>query len=107
MKINLLKEYLIKAIQNTPDDFALQDIRMHLKSAFLKLEQLEKKKNKKEPVQSNNLILNNGILMTPQTAKNTLKLIDQLINLENSKIQEFKNKKEKNENDGQFQTFFG
>lgn len=104
MKTNFLKEILQKAIQIAPEDFALSEVRMHLKFALSKLEQIEQKnKNSNSNSNSNNWILSNGMLMHPVEAKKALKAIDKLIDIENNKIEEIK----RNKDDNEVQTFFG
>lgn len=42
------KIYLQKALLNTPDDFALSEVRFHLRAALNKLESVEKRRQKRE-----------------------------------------------------------
>lgn len=107
MKTNFLKEILQKAIQIAPENFALSEVRMHLKFALSKLEQLEQKnKNSNMDSNSNNWVLSNGVLMHPLEAKKALQTIDKLIDIEKNKIEEI-NKNKESKDDNEIQTFFG
>ena len=43
-----VKNYLQQAIKNTPNDFALQEVRYHMNQALLKLNKVEEKRDKRE-----------------------------------------------------------
>lgn len=108
-KNNILKECIIQAIKNTDDGFASSDIRFHLKAALSKVEKLEEKKERhqKSEVQSNNWVLTQGTMMHPKDAQIAMQNIDKLIEIEKLNLENIKNQRVQNDNDGKFQTFFG
>lgn len=90
MKINLedIKQNIQKSLMQTSGTFEFAEINFHLKTILNKIEEKqlrEQRKNKLETI-SNNMILNNGQLMTPDQAKNAITKIDRLIELEQKKL---------------------
>ena len=90
-----LKEFLQKALSSTPDDFALTEVRQHIKIALSKVDKVEKDRAKrekssqirKEEVKAKK---ENPFYMDP---KFIISSIDEMINIEKKKIENIKNKK--------------
>lgn len=86
------KEYLIRAIQNLPNDNALQEVRAHLMHALQTIENVETKRSKRNNNQiqyakeekEKSLFYYNSL--TPRQGQNALKELDKMIELENKKI---------------------
>jgi len=96
MKVNLeeVKNNVQNALSKTSGIFDFAEINFHLKSVLNKIEEKqlkEQRKNRNETV-SNNMIMKNGQLMTPNQAKNLISKIDKLIELEQKKIENPKGK---------------
>jgi len=91
------KTFLQKAISSMPDDFALREVKFHLKQAAQKLEQIEKKRATHEPKQPTqhqkwHERLNAG-LQNPYTGQNTLNIINDMLSEEQAKLEEILKKK--------------
>lgn len=76
------KLLLQKALREIPDDFALSEVRFHVKHAIYKLEKVEKKREIRE-INSQKRKEN---IINPFNAQQTLKLIDELIETEKGKL---------------------
>ncbi len=88
-----IKGYLSKALMEIPDDFALSEVRFHIRSALLKIENVEKKRKHREEAavtrkEQLELARKERIenTLNPLDAKKTLKLIDSMIEEEKGKI---------------------
>lgn len=105
---NEAKLYLVKALQNLPDDFALSEVRFHLKTALHQIESVETKRQKRQSQQlTNNWVVANGELMHPEMAKKAISQIESMIKVENFKIEELQKKKVKNSGDEDIKPLFG
>lgn len=81
------KIYLQKALLNAPDDFALSEVRFHLRAALNKLETVEKKRQKRETAYQER----KEKAVATQNAYDpaaTLRAIDEMIAEEKAKIDE-------------------
>jgi len=105
------KEHLLQALKNLPNDFALSEVRFHLKTALGKLENVESKRQKRESQQSanNNWVVVNGEIMHPEMAKKVVNQLDRLIDAEKIRIEAIKSKKKEllNGDDEDIQALFG
>lgn len=79
MKTDQAKTFLQKAIQHMPNDFALAEVRYHLRLAAQKLEHLEVKKQKREEVQKK---------ATWYPSPGSLATIDQMLADEKARLEE-------------------
>jgi hypothetical protein len=106
---NECKEYLIHALKNLPNDFALSDVRFHLKTALFKLESVESKRIKRESQQAfgNNWVMTNNELMHPNIAKKVTYQLDNMISAEKLRLEELTKKKELKDEKGSIQSLFG
>lgn len=105
---NEAKEYLVNAIRKLPNDFALSDVRFHLKTALNKLKSVETKRLQRESQQTtNNWIVANNELMHPEMAKKVVSQLDAMINTEKLKLEELRKKKEPKDGNEDVQAFFG
>lgn len=105
---NESKEYLMQALRNLPNDFALSDVRFHLKTALNKLESVEAKRLKRETQPTgNNWVVMNGELMHPEVAKKVVAQLDHMINSEKLRLEELKSRKKEPNGDEDIQALFG
>lgn len=94
------KALLQRVISSCPADFALREVKFHLQQAANKLEQVEKKRaaaeQKKSPTQHQQWHerLAAG-LRNPNTAKNTLDIIDGMLAEEYAKLEDILERKKK------------
>jgi len=96
-----LKNLLSLALQSAPQDFALQEVRSHIRHALTKLEHVEKKRDRREqPVQTNNWPVVAGQVLNPNAFKQTIDAIDEMIESEKKKIEDVSNRR-KNKNEGE------
>lgn len=103
MKNNTIKskELLEQALKLMPRDFALSNARAYLNRAILEVSAVENKRNKKEELHKKieenkeKQKLQVG-LMTPKQQTVVLNNIDKLIEAEEMKLKELKNKKNEN-----------
>lgn len=91
-KTDRLKSLIIQAIRES-NDSSLSEIRFALKNSLNKLELIEKKKEKTIPQKTNQWQTVNGKLINPYAVKQTVDLIDDMIE---SEKENFKKKKEDN-----------
>ena len=106
MKDNLTptKELLTKALGILPGDNVLQEVRYHIRQALTKLEQTEKKRSNRAPVQKTkhqtwHEMLTNGV-QNPNTPKRTMEIINRMIDEEKKKLNEIQVRKSKMTKDG-------
>lgn len=93
-KTEKLKNLLSLALQSAPDDFALQEVRSHIRTALVKLETVEKKRDRREqPVQTNNWPVVAGQLVNPHAVRHAIDAIDEMIATEKLKINEITNRR--------------
>lgn len=106
---NESKEYLVNAIKNLPNDFALSDVRFHLKTALSKLESVEAKRANREAQQTtgNNWVMVNNELIHPEIAKKVISQLDAMIGAEKLRLEEYRKKKEPKDGDEDIQALFG
>ena len=83
--INPTKELLQKALVNIPQDFSLSEVRYHIRVALNKLENVEKKRNKREIASENRKEEKNRHGYDPRLV---LKSIDEMISEERAKLEE-------------------
>lgn len=105
-----LRSLLTLALQSTPNDFALQEIKGHIRNAIVKLDHVETKRARREEQQqmSNNWPVVAGQVMNPHELKQKMHTIDELISAEKLKIEELSSRrKEKDASGDDVQTFFG
>ena len=96
-----LKNLLSLAIQTAPDDFAMQEVRSHIRAALNKLEHVEKKRERRDrQVDSNNWPVVNGQVINPFAVKQTIEAIEEMIADEKQKIDDISNRR-KNKHDGE------
>lgn len=93
------KNLLQKTINSVPADFALREVKFHLQQAAKKLEQIEQKRAASEPKkptqhQQWHEKLAAG-LQNPNTARNTLDIIDNMLAEEHAKLEEILERKKK------------
>jgi thiamine pyrophosphate-dependent acetolactate synthase large subunit-like protein len=93
------KEFLNKALNNLPADFAIQEVRSHIRHALQKLEHVEKKRSSRETVQKTqhatwHEMINNGV-QNPNTPQRTIDIINQMIAEEKAKLDDIKTRKSK------------
>lgn len=84
-----LKNYLILAIQNTPQDFVFENIKPLLKSALSIVEKVEKKRENRE-IQNQRAI--NSYNFNAQQYNNTLRELDKMIKEQEKTLESLKNK---------------
>lgn len=99
MKNNTMtaKEFLLKAIQQMPGDFALQEAKWHLFQALNKMEKVEDKRYKREILQQeeNKKLIGKKSLSDPRASSN-LDILDKMIGEEKENIQKMIDKNKKN-----------
>lgn len=104
------KLLLQKALANTPQDNALTEVRYFIRSALSKLENVERKREKREIVAEKRAIAINNLNSNQYDAFHALRAIDEEINKERIKIEQIRQKRimpdEKDDND-EFQTVLG
>ena len=102
------KDFLQRALRSLPNDFALNEVRSHLKMALSKLEVVENRRNKRESSQqaNNNWVIANGELMHPAMAKKVIAELDHMINYEKLRLEQMKKKKELSDEDQDIQTLY-
>ena len=101
MKTDKTRQLLEQAIRSLPPDNALSDVRNYMVYAFRKLNEVEKKRSKRESItphqqwkydlQTNSLI--NPLSPSQQT--DILSKIDHMINYEKTRIDEIRNRSQK------------
>lgn len=98
-----LKFTLLQALKEVPDDFTLSEVKSHIRAAIFKIEEVEKKRVKKEQLYQSRQ--QSGFFANP---KETIKMIDEEIAKENEKLSKIKNKQMlKDDDDGDIQPMFG
>lgn len=84
-----LKNYLMLAIQNTPQDFVFENIKPLLRSALSIVEKVEKKRENRE-IQNQQAI--NSYNFNAQQYNNALKELDKMIKEQEKTLESLKNK---------------
>lgn len=92
------KDFLQKALMETPDDFALNEVRYHIRTALAKIEGVEQKREKREISAS---IRREGVLPAVYNPHAALKIIDEMIAEEKAKIEEVQRKRNQPKNTGE------
>lgn len=84
-----LKALLQNALSNISDDFALTEVKYHIRTALAKLEHVEEKRAKREQRQAKEPYFqwNNGQLLNPVQRTAALKTLDQMIEAEKKKLE--------------------
>lgn len=100
------KDFLQRALQSLPNDFALNEVRSHLKMALSKLEMVENRRAKRESQQqaNNNWVMVNNELMHPDMAKKVIAELDRMIKYGKLTLEQMKKKKELSDEDQNIQT---
>lgn len=99
------KDFLHRALQSLPNDFALNEVRSHLKMALSKLEMVENRRRKRESQQTNNnWVMVNNELMHPDIAKKVIAELDRMIKYGKLTLEQMKKKKELSDEDQNIQT---
>jgi hypothetical protein len=107
-----VKTLLSQAMRNVPDDFALAEVRVAIRNALTKLENVEAKRERRDRQDqqaTNQWPVVNGQVINPYAVKQTIDLIDEMIASEKKKIEEIHNRR-KTKHDGEdedLQTVFG
>lgn len=91
------KALLQRALRETPEDFALSDVRYHIRAALTKIEGVENKRNKREIAAS---IRKEGILPPVYDPRAALQVIDEMIAGEKAKIEEVQRRRNQPKNTG-------
>jgi hypothetical protein len=83
-----IKEAIANVIGLVKDNYDLSEIKQYMNIALSSLEKKEKKDFRKTQnlESSNNWVLKNGQIMSPENAKKLVAQIDKLIELENKKM---------------------
>lgn len=95
-----------KALQQTPDDFSLSEVRYHIRAALTKLENVEKKREKRE-VNANRRasVAAAGNSLSAFDPAKVIEIIDMMMDDERAKIEEIQNRRNKKGEDGE--TLYG
>lgn len=93
-----LKNLLSLALQSSPDDFALQEVKTHIRQAIVKLESVERKRLKREELNqalrtNNNWPVVQGVVQNPTNLRQTIDAIDEMIAEEKLKLTEIANRR--------------
>ncbi len=80
------KDLLLKALSRTPEDFALGEVRTHIRLALNKLEHVEKKRERR-------MQLPPPVVVNPVATRQTIEFIDDMIEQEKVKIENIKKRK--------------
>lgn len=87
-----IKENIARVMSDVKSHYDLSEAMFHLSAALSFIEQRENKEIRRKSnalESSNNWILNNGKIMSPEAAKKMVNQIDKLIEFENKKLQNF------------------
>lgn len=88
--IEKIRSLLQQAFQSIPDDFALSEVRHHIRSALTKIAKMENKKSKPEEVKTPtwNELIKDGMktIVNSNTPGRTLDIIKQMIAKEQQKL---------------------
>lgn len=93
---NHSKDCLIRALNNLPQDFALQETRIYINKAIQAIQKVEEKRNKHNeatkstPLQNWNNMLKTSLynVQTPITSKRTLDIINQMLEEEKNTLKQ-------------------
>ena len=99
------KAFLQKALADVPEDFALSEVRYHIRAALTKLESVEKKRDKRQVAAEQRKALPGAL-----SAKESLQIIDELIAQQKDTLNEIQNRRKKPKEDDaedSFQTVLG
>jgi hypothetical protein len=92
-----VKNLLHQALLNTPDDFALSEVRSSIRFAMRKIEEVETKRSKREQIQKTDEIqrlnVGNGI-----DYRQALDAIDEMIDAERTKIKNIRERRNNRSN---------
>jgi hypothetical protein len=103
-----LKELLVQALQNVPNDFSLSEVRAQIRSTILKVEQVEQKRAKREQQQvTNQWPVVAGQVQNPFAVKQAIDAIDEMISSEKKKIEEINTRRKKPDEDDNLQAILG
>lgn len=99
------KNFLIQALKNLPDDFALNEVKTHINLAVQKIELVENKRQKREE----NYIKKSQNIKPILDPLYIIKAIDEELSKEQKKLEEIKRSKktQKEFDDEDFGTVFG
>ena len=98
---NTSKELLKKALINLPNDFALTEVKNLVRNALFKIEAVEKKRDKREQnIQQQNTINTEKWQQASFNQQlSNLQAIDDMIKIEQEKLNKNKNRKKNNDDD--------
>ncbi len=104
-----LHNLLALALQSTPEDFALQEVKTHIRHALVKLETVEKKRARREQTTTtNNWPVVAGRVINPHDVRQSIDAIDEMITSEKLKLIELANRrKTKHEGEDDAETILG
>ena len=100
----MAKDFLTKALLEIPDDFALSEVRFHIRSALMKIENIEKRRKIREASYQNRKeeeVKRKEKYFNPLSPKQTIELIDSMIESEKKKLTK------KDQEGDNFETFYG
>lgn len=98
------KDLLAKALRQLPQDFALREARHHISQALRTIQQVEQKRSNRATQQRQAAPATPNLPFYPPDA---IGIIDQMIESENKKLDEFKSHKEKKHDVSDSETIFG
>lgn len=89
------KALLQQALRETPEDFALSNVRYHIRAALTKIEEVTRKRNKREIAAS---IRREEMLPAVYDPRAALQIIDEMIADEKAKIEEVQRRRNQAKN---------
>jgi hypothetical protein len=107
---NETKIFLQKALSQVPQDHALSEIRYHIRVALEKLENVEKKRDRREINLERREIAKNQKSVSTFDPFIAIRAIDEEISKEKIRIENIKQRRsnnKKDDDDDEFQTVFG
>jgi hypothetical protein len=84
------KQYLQRALNNLPQDFALREARFHIMQALAKIEHAEDKRQNRAVLAQPSV----APAANPQAARDAIKLIDDMIHEEQNKLDQIRLKRQ-------------
>lgn len=102
-----IKLTLRKLIANVPQDFALEEVRLHLKNALAKLESVDKKRERRENNAERREVAKNQDKVKLYDPFKTMKAIEEEITKEKNKLENIQRRRNQEKDDNnEFQTIF-
>lgn len=93
------KALLQKALLQTPEDFALSEVRFHIRAALSKLEHVEKKRERREVASEKREAVREQAV-APYDPIRVIEAIDMMINEEKAKIEEIQRRRNQSKEKG-------